>query len=152
CLTHVFRRPAMTCTSCLYPMVVCTAVPEGASPMKTVLSSAAALLLMASPAWANITVTGHGKIKYTPNVSYVTVTASIDATTAADAWHKNSEVVKRMFQVLADFGIDEKDFKTAGVRITPRYDHPKDKAPVLVGYTVSYDLAVTVRDMKKLGK
>jgi uncharacterized protein YggE len=97
-------------------------------------------------------VTGHGKIKYTPNVSYVTVTASSDATTAADAWHKNSEVVQRMFQVLADFGIDEKDFKTAGVRITPRYDHPKDKAPVLVGYTVSYDLAVTVRDLKKLGK
>src|SRR5262249_10623279 len=150
-LTHVSRRPAMTCTCCVYPVVVCTAEPKGASPMKTVLSSAA-LLLMASPAWANITVTGHGKIKYTPNVSYVTVTASSDAPTAAAAWHKNSEIVQRMFQVLADFGIDEKDFKTAGVRITPRYDHPKDKAPVLVGYTVSYDLAVTVRDLKKLGK
>src|SRR5262249_61680972 len=81
-----------------------------------------------------------------------TAPARRGATRAADAWDKNSEVVQRMFQALADFGIEEKDFKTAGVRITPRYDHPKDKAPVLVGYTVSYDLAVTVRDMKKLGK
>jgi uncharacterized protein YggE len=120
--------------------------------MKTIVSSVAALLCVASPAFAQISVTGHGKIKYTPDIAHVTVTAASDGKTAADAWQKNSEAVQKMFQVLQDFGLDEKDYKTAGVRITPRYDYPKDKAPVLVGYTVSYDLTVSVRDMKKLGK
>jgi uncharacterized protein YggE len=120
--------------------------------MTKILSSLAALLLVASPSFANITVTGQGKIKYTPNVAFITVTASSDAVTAAEAWRMNSEVVQKLFDVLKDFGTDEKDFKTAGVQVTPRYDRPKDKAPVLVGYTVSYDLSITARDLKKVGK
>jgi uncharacterized protein YggE len=120
--------------------------------MTKILSSVAALLLIASPSFANITVTGQGKIKYTPNVAYITVTAASDAVTAQEAWQKNSATVQKMFEVLKDFGLDEKDFKTAGVRVEPRYDRPKDKAPVLVGYTVSYDLSITARDLKKVGK
>jgi uncharacterized protein YggE len=119
--------------------------------MKTALASVAALFVMTGVASANITVTGQGKIKYTPDIAHVTVTASSDARTAAEAWQQNSVIVQRMFDVLKSLGIDEKDFKTAGVRVTPRYEHPKDKAPVLVGYTVSYDLTITVRDLKKLG-
>jgi uncharacterized protein YggE len=120
--------------------------------MKAALASVAALFLMSGVASANITVTGQGKVKYTPNIAYITVTASTEAKTAAEAWQLNSAVVQKMFEVLKDFQIDEKDFKTAGVRVTPRYDHPKDKAPVLVGYTVSYDLTITARDLKKVGK
>ena len=120
--------------------------------MNKLVYSAVALLLVASPSWANITVTGRGKVKYTPNIAYVTVTASTDAATANDAWHHNSEVVQKMFDALKDLGIEEKDFKTAGVGIQPRYDRPKDKAPVVVGYTASYHLTVSVRDLKGLGK
>jgi uncharacterized protein YggE len=119
---------------------------------KVLLASIAALFLAASPSFANITVSGQGKIKFTPNIAAITVTASSDAATAAEAWQKNSEVVQKMFQVLKDLGMDEKDFKTAGVHVNARYDHPKDKAPVLVGYTVSYDLSITARDLKMVGK
>jgi len=120
--------------------------------MHKIVYSAFAMLLFASPSWANITVTGHGKVKYTPDIAYVTVTASTDAATATDAWRLNAEVVQKMFQALKDFGIEEKDFKTVGVGIQPRYDRPKDKAPVIVGYTASYHLTVSVRDLKSLGK
>ena len=53
--------------------------------MKAALASVAALFLMSGAAQASITVTGHGKVKYTPNLAYVTVTASSDAKTAAEA-------------------------------------------------------------------
>jgi uncharacterized protein len=119
---------------------------------QVLLASVAALFLAASPSFANITVSGQGKIKFTPNIATITVTASSDAATAAEAWQKNSDVVQKMFQVLKDFGMEEKDFKTAGVHVDARYDRPKDKAPVLVGYTVSYDLSITARDLKKVGK
>ena len=64
--------------------------------MYKIIYSAVALLLVASPSWADVTVTGHGKVKYTPNIAYVTVTASTDAATAGDAWHHNGEVVQKM--------------------------------------------------------
>lgn len=120
--------------------------------MKAALASLAALFLMSGVASAQVTVTGQGKIKYTPDIAHVTITASSDAATAAEAWQLNSLVVQKMFNVVHDFQIDEKDFKTAGVHVTPRYNYPKDKAPVLIGYTVSYDLTITVRNLKKLGK
>jgi uncharacterized protein len=120
--------------------------------MTKIFSSVAALLLIASPSFANISVTGQGKVKFTPNLAYITVTAASDAATAQEAWEKNSAMVQKMFQVLKDSGLDEKDYKTAGVSVSPRYDRPKDKAPVLIGYTVSYDLSITARDLKKIGK
>ena len=40
--------------------------------------------------------------------------------------------------------------KTTGLNVSPRYVYPKDQEPRLVGYTVSYDLNVTVRDLKDL--
>jgi uncharacterized protein YggE len=49
-------------------------------------------------------------------------------------------------------GIAEKDFKTTGLNLAPRYVNRKDQEPLLVGYTATYDLGVTVRDLKKIGK
>src|SRR5437867_2950269 len=103
--------------------------------MRTAIAAVTALCF-AGAARANVTISGTGKVSYVPNLAHVHVSVSSDAKTAADAWKKNSELVKRMFAALKDFQIDEKDFKTSGLSVNPGYDHPKDKAPVLVGYTV----------------
>ncbi len=108
-------------------------------------------LCFAGAARANVTITGHGKVNYVPNIAYVHVSVSSDAATAADAWKKNGDLVHKMFQALKEFQLDEKDFKTAGLNISPRHEHPKNKAAVLVGYTVTYDLQITVRQLARLG-
>lgn len=108
-------------------------------------------LCLAGAARANVTITGTGKVTYVPNMAHVHVSVSSDGVTAADAWKKNSELVHKIFQALKEFQIEEKDFKTAGMNIAPRYDHPKEKAPVLVGYTVTYDLQITARQLARLG-
>jgi uncharacterized protein YggE len=118
--------------------------------MKPVLATLS-LLLSVGLASANITVTGEGKVKYTPDVGYVNAGVASEGKTAAEAWQKNADVVKKLFEKLKSFGIDAKDMKTAGLNVSPRYDTPKDKAPVLVGYTASYDLNVTVRRLDDLG-
>ena len=118
--------------------------------MRTAIAALTALC-MASAARANITISGTGKVTYVPNLAHVHVSVSSDAKTAAEAWKKNSELVRKMFAALKDFEIDEKDFKTTGLSINPVYDHPKDKAPVLVGYTVTYNLQVTMRQLSRLG-
>src|SRR5689334_5255476 len=108
-------------------------------------------LLLASSAQAGITVTGTGKVKYTPDVAYLSFGVSTDDKSAAEAWKKNAESVKKIFAALKELGIDEKDMQTAGVSISPIYDYPERKAPVLVGYRASYQLNVTVRKMNDAG-
>jgi uncharacterized protein YggE len=121
--------------------------------MRNALATLVALACVGT-ASANVTVTGTGKVTYKPNLADVSVTVSSDAATAADAWQKNAQIVKKLFEVLQKFGIDHKDFKTTGLNVSPRYSKRRntpDCPPELVGYTVSYDLAITVRRLDRLG-
>jgi uncharacterized protein YggE len=118
--------------------------------MKALLSSLA-LLVCVGFASANVTVNGQGKVTYVPDMGYVTVGVSSKGKTAQEAWEKNNEAVKKLFDALKARGIDPKDMQTANVSVSPEYIHPKDREPVLVGYVVSYDLKVTVRKLSELG-
>jgi uncharacterized protein YggE len=119
--------------------------------MKPVLASLS-LLLCVGLASANITVTGSGKVTYTPDLANLSVGVSSDGQTAAEAWDKNRAIVDKLFEVLKANGIDAKDMKTSGLSVTPKYLYVKDQEPKLVGYTASYDLTVTVRRLDDLGK
>lgn len=118
--------------------------------MKTVYATLCSLVL-AGFATANVTVNGQGKVTYTPDVYYITVGVSSDAATADEAWKKNGEIVRKLFEVLKGYNIDARDMQTSGLNIQPRYVHKKDEEPRVVGYTASYDLKVTVRRMEDLG-
>jgi uncharacterized protein len=99
----------------------------------------------------SISITGHGKVLYVPDMGYIHVGVSSDGVTAAEAWQKNEAIVKRIFEGLKDLGIAEKDFKTTNLNVQPRYLHKKDEAPKFLGYTVTYDLVVTVRKLDQMG-
>jgi uncharacterized protein YggE len=119
--------------------------------MKALLASLVALVF-AGFASANVSVTGTGKVTYVPDLVHVAVGVSSDGKTANEAWQKNEEVVKKLFEVLKTFGIDPKDMKTTGLNVSPRYVNHKDREPELVGYTASYDLNVTVRKLDEAGR
>jgi len=119
--------------------------------MKPVLATLS-LLLCVGLASADVTVTGQGKVKYSPDIGTINAGVSSDGQTAAEAWQKNAEVVKKLFAVLKEDGIDPKDMQTTGLNVAPKYITPKDKEPQLVGYTASYTLNVTVRKLDNLGR
>ncbi len=89
---------------------------------------------------------------YVPNLLYLNVGVASDGKTANEAWQKNEETVKKLFDVLKTYGINPKDMKTTGLNITPRYVQHKDQEPELIGYTASYDLSVTVRKFDEAGR
>src|SRR5262245_793417 len=99
-----------------------------------------------------ITVNGTGKVTYTPDIAYVSFGVSSQQNTAAEAWRKNAESIKKIFALLKELGIAEKDMQTTGVNVSPKYHYEKDKQPVLVGYVATYDLTVTVRKLADVGK
>jgi uncharacterized protein YggE len=109
------------------------------------------LLAGAGVASANVTVTGTGKVTYTPDIGHVRLGVSTDGATATEAWQKNAAAVKKVFDALKGLGIAAKDMQTSGLSVTPRYVHPKNEPARLVGYTASYTLTITVRDLTKLG-
>ena len=119
--------------------------------MKALYATLCALVIAGS-ASANITISGTGKITYTPDIGYINVGASSDGTTAAEkAWQKNAEIVKKMFDALKKLGLEPKDMKTGSLGVAPRYLYVKDQPPKLLGYTANYTLNLTVRDLNKLG-
>ena len=64
----------------------------------------------------SITVSGNGKVVYVPDVGYIHVGVSSDAWTAADAWKKNEAIVKKIFDELRRYGIEERDLKSCDPR------------------------------------
>jgi uncharacterized protein YggE len=108
---------------------------------------------VASPpeATPSITITAAGKVLYVPDIGYIHVGVSSEGSTAAEAWQKNDAIVKRIFEALKNIGVEEKDFKTNNLNVQPRYLHKKEEAPKLLGYTVTYDLVVTVRKLDQMG-
>ena len=119
--------------------------------MKVFLATLA-LLACTGLASANVTVTGTGKVTYTPDLAHVAVGVSSDGKTAAEAWQKNAAVVQKLFAALKAYGIEPRDLKTTHLDVSPRYVQRKDQEPELVGYRVTYDLSVTVRKLDELGR
>ena len=109
---------------------------------------AAAATAQSTPA---ITVTGQGKVVFVPDLGYIQAGVSSEGWTAAEAWKKNDEVVKKIFATLKKQGIQEKDFKTSNLGVQPRYLHKQNEEPKFLGYTVTYDLVVTVRRLDQMG-
>ena len=89
--------------------------------MKT-FTSALVMLAFAGFAAANITVSGTGKVTYTPDIGYVVRRCvSSEGETAGEAWEKNRAIVDKIFAFLKSKGIEPKDMQTNGLNVSPRY-------------------------------
>jgi uncharacterized protein YggE len=99
---------------------------------------------------AKVTVSGTGKIVYVPDLGYVSVGVVAEGKTAAEAWERNRLKVEKIFQALKELGLDPRDMQTTGLNVSPKYLHRPKQEPILVGYTVSYDLKLTVRKLDRM--
>lgn len=100
-----------------------------------------------------VTVSATGFAAATPDVAHITTGVATEADTARAALTRNSEAMKGLLAGVKALGIDAKDLQTSSLRVEPRYTNPRDgTAPVIDGYRVTNDVAVTVRDLEKLGQ
>ena len=115
--------------------------------MKAFLT-ALSLFAFTGLASANITVSGTGKVVYVPDVGYVSVGVVAEGKTAAEAWEKNRLKVEKIFEALKKLGLEPRDMQTTNLNVSPKYIYPEKRPAELIGYTVSYDLKVTVRKLE----
>ena len=95
-----------------------------------------------------ITVTGRMGLEVTPDVARVSIGVSTQASTPGTAREQNSVAVNATLAALAELGIEEKDIQTSNINLWNRYDSNSN----IIGYRMSTDLTIYVREIEKAGE
>ena len=98
-----------------------------------------------------IVVTGTGVVSATPDMAELRLGVTREARTAAEAMSGVNEAATRVLARIESAGIEARDVQTAGVNLSPVWDHSNDRPPQVRGYVASNDLTVRVRDLGSLG-
>jgi len=107
---------------------------------------------------ARINVNGEGKVNVAPDMATLMLGVRTEAETAREALDDNNRKMAEIIAAMKASDIADKDLQTSNFSIQPKYVYhrPKkgeeQKPPRIVGYTVSNDLAVRIRDLARVGE
>jgi uncharacterized protein YggE len=100
------------------------------------------------PALHTITVTGTAAVTRIPDVARVSVGVGVTKTTVKAARESAGKSMTAIIAAIKALGIDEKDIKTSSIDLSPQYNNTGTR---IVGYRMSEQLQITVRDLDKAG-
>lgn len=101
----------------------------------------------------SLSVAGQGKITVVPDVAYVTMGLYTEDVDAKIAQQKNAELMEKVIGALKQQDISKEDIKTINYSLSIKYEWDKNTGnQIIVGYTVTNMIQVTVRDLTKVGK
>jgi uncharacterized protein len=120
------------------------------------------LALLTIPARADtappalLSVSGSAEIAVRPDRATITSGVVTEAETARAALDENSSALARVIAALRQAGIEDRDIATSGFSVEPRYHYPQSRdgrsePPRIVGYQVTNQVTVRVRDLGRLG-
>ncbi len=116
-------------------------------------------------AQTGISVTGSGKASAAPDLAVLSLGVEVFAGSVAEAREQAAGAMDQVVNLLISSGIAEKDIQTRHFNISPRYtsreitrclgadptDCFKDRERVIIGYQVTNQLSVQVRDLYSVG-
>ncbi|MEX2521056.1 MAG: SIMPL domain-containing protein [Paracoccaceae bacterium] len=117
----------------------------------------AALVLVASGALAEerLTVIGEGQAFARPDLATVRIGVETVAGTAAAAMTDNSSQAAALIAAAKARGVAPADIQTSGLSIYPMFEDRQrvdNSAPKLIGFTVSNEVTLRVRDLPSVGE
>ena len=110
--------------------------------------------MMRPPEPPSITVVGSGTAAARPDTAEVSAGVVTQAATAAQALAQNNAAMEKVIKTVTATGIAEKDIQTTNVSVMPqrRQGRPEPQPPDIVGYEVSNQVRIKVRDLTVLGR
>lgn len=105
-------------------------------------------------AGGKITVTGDGTVPSTPDMATIMLGVTSQGETAGAALADNSRQVQEILARLTAAGIETRDMQTSGLSLNPQFDYEQSasgRLPDILGYVVTNNVTVIVRDLPKLG-
>lgn len=108
-----------------------------------------------------ITVTASGEASAVPDIAHISFSVVESGDTVEEAQTKATEKGTAALSFVREQGVEEKDIKTTGYNVYPKYNYPQPcygevcpaiyREPQIVGYEVSQTVEVKVRDTEKVG-
>lgn len=98
-----------------------------------------------------ISLNGKGSVDRAPDMAMISVGVNLEAKTASDAMRQQAQLMDSVFKAVKAAGVADRDMQTSNLSLNPVYDYREEGGAVLRGYSASNQLAITVRDLKKLG-
>jgi uncharacterized protein len=108
-----------------------------------------------------ITVSGEGELFQVPDTAEFTFTILEEAKTSAEVQKIATDKANEAIKALVDSGIEEKDIKTIGYNLYPKYEYkvntvcitfPCERNQEQVGFELSQSVSVKVQDLDKAGE
>ena len=96
------------------------------------------------------TIEGEGKVSGAPTLAEISFGLLSEGADVAKIQKENTQKVNGMVAAIKQLGVAEKDIQTSQYSINPKYDY-KDGTSKIVGYQISQNLNVKLRDLSKIG-
>jgi len=97
-------------------------------------------------------VTGSGTVYAKADIANIEVGLKTGTKkTAAEATKDSTAKMNDIITAVKSLNIDEKDIKTSGYSLNPVYNWTKDKGQELIGYEVTQNITLKIRDLSKIG-
>ena len=102
----------------------------------------------------SITVVGSGTAAARPDTAEVSAGVVTQAPTAAQALAQNNAGMEKVIKAVTAMGIADKDIQTTNVSVVPqrRQGRQEPQPPDIVGYEVSNQVKIKVRDLAAVGR
>mgnify|MGYP003344440053 CR=1 FL=1 len=109
------------------------------------------------PEVSTLTVSGSGMMTAVPDTAFVSLGMETAGKSLAEAQRQNSVAMQRVMDRLRELKIDKERIQTTSFTVMPQYRPPGKRnadgpaaTPEIIGYTVSNQLSVEVRDLEKV--
>lgn len=106
-----------------------------------------------------ISIVGTGEVLATPDMAIIGSGVVTRGKSAREALDTNTIAMNRIFELLQNFGIEQKDMQTSGFSVQPQYSYSDERdtngytrPPLINGYQVFNNLSVKVHNLDMLGE
>ncbi|HZJ41290.1 MAG TPA: SIMPL domain-containing protein [Candidatus Saccharimonadales bacterium] len=97
-------------------------------------------------------VTGSGTVYAKADIASLTVGLKTEVKkTAAEATKNSTEKMNAIVEAVKSLGVDSKDIKTTDYQLSPMYNWTEKDGQKLIGYQVSQNVTLKIRDLEKIG-
>ena len=97
-----------------------------------------------------VTVTGEATVSVAPDTAVIRIGVTSSAKTAREASDANAKQMTSVMAAIKDTGIADRDVQTSRLSLQPQYDANKSGTARLLGFQVTNQLMVKIRDIDKL--
>jgi uncharacterized protein YggE len=121
--------------------------------VRILLSVFVAVALATLPAQAAerlVTVTGEATVSVAPDSAVIRIGVTSGAKTAREASDANAKKMTAVLAAIKESGIAERDVQTSRLSLQPQYDPGKAGPARLLGFQVTNQVTVKIRDIDKL--